>query len=303
LARWDALKLDHAEGWEAAAVGIRGQLRRVLGDFPKLPRLVAKLGRTEEVGGARAAELQIEPEPGLVMPASLRFRAAGPGRQAACVLLHLNGKDAALKHPLAAALVNKGWVVVAPDLRGTGAAAPADGIAGAPDHTTAEHAVWVGRPLLGQWAYDVLALLHWMGQQPGQDARRFAVVGIGQAGLVALVAAGLFDDRVAAAAAVEAPATLVTELAYGEGTRMGLLAPGLFRAGDVPQLAALCAPRRVVLAGGTSPQGRRLTGEQLKRAYAFTAGVYALTRAGGRLTVAEELTPADLAVRLAVPGA
>jgi pimeloyl-ACP methyl ester carboxylesterase len=128
-----------------------------------------------------------------------------------------------------------------------------------------------------------------------------AVVGLGQAGVVALCAAALFDDRVAAAAAVDAPATLVTELAYAAGTRMGLLAPGLFRAGDVPQLAALCAPRPLLVSAGTDARGRRLTREQLAAAYAFTAGVYRLAAPAGRFRIHEETVPAEIARWLTAP--
>src|SRR5262249_32953528 len=127
---------------------------------------------------------------------------------------------------------------------------------------------------------------------------RLAVVGLGQAGVVALCAAGLFDDRVAGAAAVDAPATLVTELPYAPGTRMGLLAPGFLRAGDVPQVAALCAPRRLVIAGGANAQDRRLTADQLRTAYAFTSGVYRLQGAGSRLSIAADYRPEDLADHL-----
>src|SRR5262249_59254807 len=102
-----------------------------------------------------------------------------------------DGKEEALKHPLAAALSAKGWAVAALDLRATGSLRPpSDAIGGAPDHNSAEHAVWVGRPLLGQWVCDVRALLEWLATQPGLQADRLAVAGIGHARLVALCAGG-----------------------------------------------------------------------------------------------------------------
>src|SRR5439155_22577993 len=116
----------------------------------------------------------------------------------------------------------------------------------------------------GQWAFDVLAALDWLALQPGLDPKRFAVAGLGQAGVVALVAAGLLDDRVASAAALDAPATFVTETAYGKTTRMGVLAPGLLRVGDVPQLAALVAPRKLVISGGATPTGGHLREKALR---------------------------------------
>ena len=131
--------------------------------------------------------LTMNTEPGLAMPALVRYRAGAAGKVPACLLLHLDGKDAALKHPQAAALLDAGWVVIAPDLRGTGETQPkGEAIGGAADHHSAEHAVWLGRPLLGQWLIDVASLLTWMVGQPGYRKDRLAVMGLGQAGLVAL---------------------------------------------------------------------------------------------------------------------
>ena len=299
LRHFRATRADHAEEWESTAVYLREQLRKqVFGDLPAPPRPAARLGTAEKKGAITAAPVVVESEPGLSLFAELRF---GPvkGKAPACVLLHLDGKAAALKHPVAAALLKKGWTVLAPDLRATGAARPAhDAIAGAPDHNSAEHALWLGRPLLGQWVSDVHALLDWLVLQPGMDLSRLAVVGLGQAGLVALCAAGLLDDRFTAAAAVDVPATYVTDEAYAPGTHMGLLAPGILRVGDVPQLAALVAPRRLVLSGGTSPQGKKLNGRELQDAFAFTRATYRLYKGEGRLTVAEALEPEEIAGRL-----
>jgi pimeloyl-ACP methyl ester carboxylesterase len=213
----------------------------------------------------------------------------------ACLLLHLGGKGEALKHPLAAALLDKGWTVVAPDLRATGTLHPAgDAIVGAPDHNSAEHGVWVGRPLLGQWVCDVRCLLEWMAGYPGMRSDRLAVAGVGYAGVVALCAAGLLEDRVAVAAAVDAPVRFLTDKAYPNGWPMGLLAPGILRVGDVPHLAALAAPRRLIVASGTAADGRKLTAAQLDEAFAFPRAMYRLDKAQDRLTVRDEVPAGDL---------
>jgi dienelactone hydrolase len=296
LARLDAHRPDHPEDWESTAVHMRAQLRKqVFGDFPKLPRPVAQLGKSDNAEGVTTTPLVLQPEPGLPLHAVLTFKPGVKGMVPACVLLHLDGKAEALKHPLAAALVQQSWTVLAPDPRATGTVQPEhDAIAGAPDHNSAEHGLWVGRPLLGQWVFDVLAVLDWLALQPGLDKRRFAVIGLGQAGVVALCAAGLLDDRVSVAAAVDSPISYVTAEAYPAGTRMGLLAPGILRVGDIPHLAALAAPRRLVVMGGTTPQGGKRTDKQLEEAYAFTRFVYKLHKADEKLTVAENLRPEDL---------
>jgi dienelactone hydrolase len=295
LAKFRERKPDHAEDWVSTAVHMRSVLRKqVFGDFPTPPRSSAQLGAAATADGVLTTPLVLQCEPELPLHAVLKQKTATEGKTPACVLLHLDGKAKALEHPLAAGLVQKGWLVLAPDLRATGEMKPpGDGVHDATDHNSTEHALWVGRPLLGQWVFDVLVLLDWLGLQAGLDRRRFAVAGLGQAGVVALCAAGLFDDRVSVAAAVDAPLSYVTEEAYGPGTRMGLLAPGILRVGDIPQLAALSAPRRLILAGGVTPQGQKRTEKQLREAYAFTSLIYKLHKAEDQLSLAEEVQVKD----------
>jgi dienelactone hydrolase len=292
---------DHKEAWEAQAVVMRGRLRdEVFGGFPKAPKPAGKLDRSRDEDGVTTVPLTLPVEPGLDLSAQVRFkRTFKAGKIPACLLLHLDGGAEALKHPLAAALVNAGWVVVAPDLRATGAAKPPnDAVGVAPDHNSAEHAVWVGRPLLGQWTFDVQCLLEWMAVQPGYRADHLAVVGVGEAGVVAVTAAGALD-HVAVAAAVDAPATFVTEHAYAAGTRMGLLANGILRVGDVPHLAALAAPHRLIVSGAVSPQGKKLGEKEMGEAFGFTRAVYKLLGAEESLSVRETATSAEMATWLA----
>jgi dienelactone hydrolase len=288
---------DHKEEWEALAMSLRLRLvADVFGDLPKLEKVASRLGAPQDKDGYEAIPLVFEPEPGLALPAVVRNKSGKKGRLPACVLLHLGGKEEALRHPLAAALNAKGATVVAVDLRATDSQRPAgDAIAGAPDHNSAEHGVWIGRPLLGQWVCDVRGLLEWMAAQRGMDAERLAVVGLGHAGLVALCAAAVLEDRVAAAAVVECPVTLVTDRAYPDGWPMGLLAPGILGVADVPQLMALAAPRRLLFADGTSAGGKKLSGKSLDEALAYPRAMYGVLRVKERLFVRTGGSPKDYA--------
>ena len=102
---------------------------------------------------------------------------------------------------------------------------------------------------------------------------------------VALCAAALLEDRVASAGAVGSLATLVTNDAYAAGTPMGILVPGLLNVGDVPHLAALCAPHRLLIAEARTPQGQALNEMQLREAFALTRSIYGLTRRETALTL------------------
>jgi dienelactone hydrolase len=289
---------DHKEAWEARAALARARLEEALGGLPKPVKTEGKTGKEEKAGGLVTTPLTLAPEPGLELAASIRLRPGG-GKVPACLLLHLDGRAKALAHPVAGALADRGWAVYAPDLRATGEAQPKnDAIAGADDHNSAEHALWVGRPLLGQWVADVRALLDFLAAQPGLDGERLALVGLGQAGLVALAAAGLLPGRLRSVAAVETLTSYLADSAYPAGTRMGLLAPGILRSGDVPHLAALVAPRKLVIAGGFSSAGKKLDAKGLESAFAFTRKVYGLLKADSALVVRAALPAGDLAGQL-----
>jgi dienelactone hydrolase len=302
LLAWQRPKLDHREVWESRAALMLEKLDEALGKLPAtLDPTRGKLGKPVTKDGLHTTPLEIPLTDELALPVTVHFRAA-KGKMAPCVLLHLEGKDKALAHPLARAIVERGGVVYAPDLRATGTLKPkGDAIAGAPDHNSAEHAVWLGEPLLGQWVVDARAVIAFIARQPGLDVRRLSLVGLGPAGVVALCAAAAVRpaaDRPAAVAVVDMPASLVTTTAYPTDTPMGLLAPGLFEAGDVPHLAALVAPRTLIVAGGLSPQVKELEQKALEEAFAFTRTVYGLLKAERALEVRAKMKADETAARL-----
>jgi hypothetical protein len=85
---------------------------------------------------------------------------------------------------------------------------------------------------------------------------------------------------------IDTPVSYVTDRPYASGTRMGLLAPGILRVGDVPHLAALTCPRKLSIGGGVRPNGEKVEGRELAKAFAFTRAIYELHENAGRFTVA-----------------
>jgi dienelactone hydrolase len=292
-------RLDHAEAWQARAVLIREKLDTALGKPPAtLDTVTARVGKATTKDGVRTTTVQIRVADNLSVPVTIRHRLlARKEKPTPCILLDLDGKDSALKHPLAQALLDAGRVIYAPDVRATGELKPPHAtIAGAVDHNSAEHALWVGQPLLGQWVVDVRTIIEFITRLPGVDAGKLALAGLGQAGLVALCATATVQPE--SVAVVDMPASLVTATAYPAGTRMGLLAPGLFEVGDVPHIAALLAPRRLTVAGGRSSEGKALDQKPLEQAFAFTQRMYRLLKAGDALLVKAQIKPEDVAARL-----
>jgi dienelactone hydrolase len=229
----------------------------------------------------QVSEWYFEPERGLQLTA--RHEQAAAERPRTAVLLNLDGGEAARSSPLAAELRQQGWKLVTLDLRATGELAhPNSTIGRAPDHNTAQWAIWIGRPLLGQWVHDVRRLLDVIQQAQGDAFTPVTLIGQGPAGLVALCAAAVDrEQRVAQVAAVGTLASYISDVPY-EGQRVGVLAPGIVRdVGDVPQLAALALPRRVVIAGGVSGGGEVLGEEELSRAYEITRTLAGIAKQPG----------------------
>jgi dienelactone hydrolase len=299
LAKLTARAPDHVEDWESTAVHMRSRLSDHLAvDDPK-HRPSAEVGKPEWTGATLTTPLLFHA--GAVLPvfACLKTRGSSTQPRSACVLLHLDGKAEALRHPLAEALLDKGWSILALDSRATGQTKPShDAIKDAVDHNSAEHAVWIGQPLLGQWIIDIRMAVDWLTLQPGL---RVSVVGLGHAGVVALLAAALLEDRLASAAVLDVPVTYVTKEAYGPKMRMGLLAPGILRIADIPQIASLVGPRRLIIAGGVSPQDASLKSDDLQAAFAFTRKIYGLYRAETKLSIAAHVTPNAIAENCWIP--
>lgn len=254
LAKWQA-PTNYA-AWEARSKELAANLRdKVFGGFPQRPQW--------EKGHAS----------GIVWPTSVttekhveirvnRERAATPSDKTA-VLLNLEGADAAKNSALAETLRKAQWNVVTVDLRATGKyAVKGDSIGRAPDHNSAEWSLWIGRPLLGQWTYDVLWVLDMLGTE------KPVIIGDGPAGLVALSVGALAGERVRGVAAVNTLASYVTDVPY-QGQRLGILAPGILRdVGDVAHVAAIGNAPRTVIIGGVNGGGKALSLEELRTNYA-----------------------------------
>lgn len=271
VAQAEKLTPDHREMWEANAENIRANLKQVLGE----PKVWDGVKLTLD-----GNQFTLEVEPAITL-AGTRVPAERPTEPQHQVI------EVALDDPTPAdnmlRLGNK-FVWSHLDLRLARKQKPKAGaIAGAPDHTPAEHGVWVGKPLLGQWVVDVLSALHTL-----HTLGPITLVARGPACLPVLIAAGLAPKKVHAVIVIDPMATLVTDAPYAGGTYMGNLAPGLLRAGDVPQLAGLSAPNRLVIAGGTTPQGRKLSQKELDEAFRFTSAVYKATKAPDWLTITAE---------------
>lgn len=267
--------------WERMRRESRERARDVLG-LPRgrTPKLVDRAGQSDEQ--------LLHPESGVEIPVSQ----AGRGRKRTVVLLHPDGRQAALRTGVADRLAREGFLLRALELRGSGELMlEKQGLGDSiPDHNLVEWSLWLNRPLLGQWVFDLRQLLRLL-PEPA-----VVLVGWREAGLAALLTAAL-DERAAAVAAVEAPASLVTDRPPHH-LRMAALNPGLLRVGDVPQLAALAAPRGVVLANPVQLDGSALTAEAAAQLYSWPRQVYGLLGAPERWVARTGMLDDEIALKL-----
>ena len=226
---------------------------------------------------------EFEVDPGIRLTAQ-RTPTTSDKRIGTIVLLSLEGRIKPENNALAEKVLANGWDVVGLELRATGKHAwPRDRVGRASDHNTAEWSLWLGRPLLGQWVKDVRTLVSVLATN-GDNLGRITVVGYGPAAVVAACTAAI-DSRVDQTVMIESLAS------YGGGTpieqqRLGLLAPGIVRdVGDIPHIAALIAPRRLIVAGGLDSRGQAIPEAPLRQQYQFTAGVYGIENAADNLIV------------------
>ncbi len=273
---------DRSAILEAAAAPLTGLLGGVPASSPLKPE-------SREVPGGTGLQLEFETEPGLRLVAWLDRAAESGSEQGAAqerlaILLDIDaGAKAVFEGEHARRLRSQGWRVAAAELRATGQfAMPSDRIGHAPDHNAAEWGLWMGRPLLGQWVWDVRRTLDAV-QEHGAGAGNLPpaevmILGIGPAGIVGLTATAL-DRRITQVIAVNSLASYASAEPY-RGQRLGLIVPGILSEfGDVGHIAAMAAPRRVVIAGGVLGGGSVLTHEQLVQQYGFAREVF--QRCGG----------------------
>eukprot|EP00456_Euglypha_rotunda_P000451 TRINITY_DN1007_c0_g1_i4.p1 TRINITY_DN1007_c0_g1~~TRINITY_DN1007_c0_g1_i4.p1 ORF type:complete len:511 (+),score=120.46 TRINITY_DN1007_c0_g1_i4:291-1823(+) len=264
------------------------ELEEALGDMPTRTPLNLK---SERDADGKFETLTYETEPGLTL--TLHRNVIADAARIALVLDLDGGAEAASTGKLAEQLRGSGWMVAGVELRATGKAAVLrDTIGRAPDHNSAEWSLWIGRPLLGQWAWDVQRALDAVKEQDGKLPLEVTVIGVRTGGLVALCA-GALDDRISRVATVNSLGSYVTDEPY-VGQRLGLMAPAIVRdVGDVTHIAALMVPRPVIIAGAVSGNAKPYGAAALKEQFRFTEQIFELvipeTEPRFRITTPEEL--------------
>jgi dienelactone hydrolase len=197
------------------------------------------LGRDEFDGGV-AVRVLIATEPEIRVPVVLLLPGGRSGALPAVVIASSGGKGPVLEERWdeLASLLQAGLIVALVDVRCYGEWSFRADI-------QRLNGVFFGRPPAALGAHDLLAAAAWLRSRPEVDAGRVGFLGLGDAGVLSLLA-GAMDPQAAFVAAPEIGAT------YSDG-RAEPVASHLVTVGDLPDLAGACAPRPVWMSGCADP--------------------------------------------------
>ena len=249
-------------GWTARRAELLGLLReRVFGAFPApAPAPVARSGRSAAPAGFES--LEIETEPGIAVEAL--FRAAPEPGGLALVWIASDGEDdTAIRDTLRQVAGSRTNSVLIVRPRGVGEV----GWTKTARKDIERNAMHLGRTVDSMRLWDVLQAVRVLRERTG--GAPVAVAGIGVSAGLALYA-GILDEQVAQAILFSAPSSHVE----------GPIFLNVLRYTDLPEAAALMAPRRVTFYG------------RLPEAYRATQGIFTLHGQPDRFRLSMDLAGA-----------
>lgn len=270
-----AFPLEHAETWPAWRQALRTTLADLLGGLPAARATPAAelLDRHEEDGYLRE-KIAIQGRDGVEIPAYLLTPPTAPpaGGHRAVLCLHGHGHGmtdvvgdpgqgsaaqraaravhiSAHNYDYARQLVRKGFVALAVEARGFGERA--EGLDDAESECVIPGLVslFMGLPIAGQRLRDDLAAVDYLCAVPGVNPASIGCVGLSEGGKRTLYLSAM-DDRIKAAVISGYYSTLtgaIREWHKLEGWDICNYVPGLLRYADYPDLAALIAPRPLLV--------------------------------------------------------
>ena len=271
-----AFPIDQPEAWPSWRCALRGKVDELLGGLPAArDEISAELLERREEDGYLREKLAIAGRDGVEIPAYLLTPTGTPppgGKRRAVVCLHGhgNGKNdlvgdpghgspeqragvaahiSAHNYDYARQCARMGFVALAPEARGFGERS--ENL----ENPESECAIpglvslFLGIPIAGQRLRDDLSAVDYLCTLHGVDAARIGCVGLSEGGRRTLYLSAM-DDRIKVAVISGYYSTLTG--AIREWQRLGNwdicnYVPGLLRYADYPDLAALLAPRPLLV--------------------------------------------------------
>jgi cephalosporin-C deacetylase-like acetyl esterase len=239
---------------QSRAPATREQILRALElTVPARTPVVIDKGTIQRDGHAME-KLEIEPEPGMSIPA-LRFVPSGAGARRPAVLF-VSALGKARETQDIQEFVRAGRVVLAVDPRGIGEAAPRSRSSGYDATYQLAAGAWLaGRSLASMQVEDVLHAFRVLQSDARVDSSRISIVGKESAGVLALLAAAVEPavHKLAVERSVVSYMDIVRAKIHQNLTH--LVVPGLLKTFDLPDAFRLLAPRTVWVVSPAEPNG------------------------------------------------
>ncbi len=234
------------------------EVRRLIGVEDRVPAAAATPVAGEfQREGCRVGKGITETQPGIRLPFLLVYPEV---RRALPKVLYVSGEGKAAARTMLSAWSREGQVAVALDLRGIGETAGSE-------FKEAFLGFHLARPLLGQRARDILAVVTDMNEGPH-------LVGVGAAAPAALHAAAL-EPKVARVTleGMVVSWSSVVRIPLSKG-QLANVVPGALAVYDLPDLAASIAPRPLTIRNPVDAAGNSVSQAELEDAYKSAREAY-----------------------------
>ena len=273
-------QLAAARSTGSSLSSLRAALKEKLGDIEPLAKPSARLLSEASRNDVTVESLAMETAPGITLPMFILKPAHPAAKRAPAVLALAEGGKARFLSDRAAevnALLQKGFAICLPDVRGTGEAA-ATSSRGPGGMGLPETELMLGETMLGARLKDARTIFHYLASRPDIDPSRIALWGDSFAptnpddfvfdqsdlqeagpfaqhqsepmGALVVLLTGLYEDRLAA---IAARGGLVSFLSVLEDRFCHLpqdvIVPGILETGDVADIIRVQGSRPVLLEG------------------------------------------------------
>ncbi len=261
-----ALGLDHVEGVDRDVK----VLDRSAADGVTVERVLYNSERDVTV----PALLLLPHVEKLPQPAAIVCVGGTPGKSSA--LLSPSPGEGGPDEPLVRRLLEEDLIVVVPDMAASGER-KADRL------PQAAVGAWLGRPLLGRWVHDALCAIDVLAERQEIDSSRLGIAGMGPTGAAALHAMAI-DERLRVGVVTgqlgcyaDRVRTLCARDWGGLAGELHVMLPGGLRLGEVEDVAALCAPRPLLMCHAPDDamctiDAARKCAERIREGYARLGG-------------------------------
>ena len=253
-------------------ISLRDELRnaiieKVFGGFPEKGDLDVRIIDERTYGNVAIERLTFRSELDIIIP-SIVLKPSNTERLLRPIIcltsLGAFGKARILSTRMASEYIAKGGLVMALDYRGAGETSYEEVKA-------ARNSIVIDRHILGMRVYDVLRAIDYIMSRKDVSKEGIEIWAEDTASLIALFAAAL-DSRIASASLERMLATYESDKGFDYPAF--IFPPHMLKYADIPEVAALIAPRTLHIKYPLSPTRSRLSKEEAEKIFDFTKRVY-----------------------------